>query len=224
MPLPGFALRRTRTARGAVPTSHSPFRRKPEHDIPAGGEFAGLGSLERIEGERDALTLRGVLDAFVDHVVRVQFMALDVALGDELLLALDLHGEVDVRGARLIRHGLDGAEDILAVRTGEESSEALEITIPLGGVAGLGVEVSALVIGLPDFDQGIAHRIAMFVEDATGQPSDLADGRRDAVVHDDEVVVRIERQLVGIERTLRLLRRACQRLGESARHREHRRP
>ena len=64
----------------------------------------------------------------------------------------------------------------------------------------------------------------MLVKDPTRQPGDLADRRRDAVVHDDEIVVGIERQLVGIERPLGLLRCARQRLGERARHREQRRP
>jgi hypothetical protein len=122
------------------------------------------------------------------------------------------------------RHGLDGAEDVFAVGPGEESSEALEVAVTLGCVAGLGVEIGAVIVGLPDLDQRISHRLAMLVEDASGQPGDLADGRRDAVVHDDQVVVGIERELVGIERTLGLLRRARQSLGESPRDREHRRP
>jgi hypothetical protein len=52
--------------------------------------------------------------------------------------------------------------------------------------------------------------------------SDLADRRRERVVEDDEIVVRIEREMVRIKWTFGLGRRAQQFLGESARHREER--
>ena len=151
-------------------------------------------------------------------------MALDITLGDELFLTFDSDGEVDVRCARPVGHGLDGAEHILAVGSSEESSEALEVTIPLGRIAGLGVEIGAVVVRLPNLDQSVTHGVAVFVEDATGQPSDLTDRWRDTVVQDDQVVIGIERQLVGIKRPLGLLRRARQRLGERAGDREQRRP
>ena len=71
-----------------------------------------------------------------------------------------------------------------------------------------GVQVRAVVVGLPDLDQGVAQRIAVGVEYATDQVRHLANGRRDRVVDDQQVVVGVERQLVGIERTLGLQRRA----------------
>ena len=151
-------------------------------------------------------------------------MALNIALGDELLLALDADGQVNVRGTRLIGHRADGPKKILARRTGEEASEALEVTVALRGVTRPSVDVGAVVIGLPNLDEGIAHRLAFFVEDATTQPRDGADRWGDPVIHDDEVVIRIERELVRIERTLRLLRRPRERFGESSGHSEQRRP
>lgn len=84
------------------------------------------------------------------------------------------------------------------------------------------MDIGAVVIGLPDLDQRITYRVAVFVEDATGQPSDLADRGRDAVIHDNQIIIGIERQMIGVERSLGLLRRARQCLSESARHREQR--
>ena len=63
----------------------------------------------------------------------------------------------------------------------------------------------------------------MLVEDAAAEPGDLADRGRHAVVHDDEVVVGIERELIRVERPHGLLRRARQSLGEGSRDGEHRR-
>ena len=54
------------------------------------------------------------------------------------------------------------------------------------------------------------------VEDAAGEVRDLTDGRRDAVVDDQQIVVGIERQLVGIKRPFRLGRRQGECLGERA--------
>ena len=45
---------------------------------------------------------------------------------------------------------------------------------------------------------------------------DLANRGRDVVVDDDQVVIRIERQMIGIERPLGLRRRERERFGEAA--------
>jgi hypothetical protein len=73
---------------------------------------------------------------------------------------------------------------------------------------------------MPDLDDGIANRIAFEVEDAAAQVRDLADGRRDGAVDDEQVVVRVERHLVGVERPLGLGGCAGEFLGEQARRGE----
>ena len=78
------------------------------------------------------------------------------------------------------------------------------------------VQIHAVAVDLPDFDERVAERIAGRIEDAAGQVRDLADARRDAVVDDEQIVVGIERQLVGIERPFGLGRREGERLGERA--------
>ena len=103
--------------------------------------------------------------------------------------------------------GLDRAEVVFAGRAGQEPAEALEVRVALvAALVAVGVEVDAVGVALPDLDDGVADRVALGVEDAAGQVRDLADGRRDGVVDDDQVVVGVERQLVGVERPLGLAR------------------
>jgi hypothetical protein len=85
------------------------------------------------------------------------------------------------------------------------------------------VNVGPLAVHLPDLDDGVAHRIPLGIEDPPGQVRDLADGGRDGVVDDEQVVVGVQRELVRVERPLGLPRRADQLLGEQAARREGRR-
>src|SRR5262245_66094152 len=78
------------------------------------------------------------------------------------------------------------------------------------------MQVDALTVALPDFDESVLHRAAAGVEDAAGEVRDLADGGRDAVVDDDQVVVGVERELVRVEGALGLRRRAREFVGEGA--------
>jgi hypothetical protein len=62
------------------------------------------------------------------------------------------------------------------------------------------VDVGAVVIGLPDFDDGIPYRIAGAVEDAPAEPGDGTRGGCDGVVDDKQIVIAIERKSIGIVR------------------------
>src|SRR5438093_8211897 len=115
-----------------------------------------------------------------------------------------------------IGNRLDGAEYILAGGTGEEAAETLEVCITLLAVAAPTVDIGSIVVALPDFNQRIANRIAVRVEYASAQPGDLAHGGRHAVVDDNQVIVCVERQVVGVERPFGLLRRANEFLGKCA--------
>ena len=55
-------------------------------------------------------------------------------------------------------------------------------------------------VHLPDFDEGVSHGLPGHREHAAGQVRHLPDGRRDRVVDDQQVVVGVQRHLVGIER------------------------
>ena len=76
------------------------------------------------------------------------------------------------------------------------------------------MQVRPVVVALPDFDERVADRRALHVEDLAREVGDGADGGGDRVVDDDQVVVGVERQLVGVERPLGLIGRLRQRLGE----------
>src|SRR5262245_10223537 len=131
---------------------------------------------------------------------------------------------MDVWRAAGVWYRLDGAEVVFAGRSGQEATEALKILVALLLLAaGIScVDVHTLVVALPDFDEGVAHRITLGVEDAARQMRDLADGRGDRVVDDEQVVVGVERQFVGVEWSLGLRWRAdpCQFLGEQTTSRE----
>ena len=136
------------------------FRREAQHDVEARREFANAGTLERDERDGDRLPRLLILDALINTITLVAGLALDVTLRNQLLAAFHLDRVMNVRGASRIRHRLDGAEEILAGRAGEEASEALEIGIAFLAVAAPGMEVGSVVVALPDFDQRIADRPA----------------------------------------------------------------
>src|SRR5207247_8510414 len=77
-------------------------------------------------------------------------------------------------------------------------------------------QVNSVVVNLPDLDQHVADRIAPGVEDAPAEVRDLTDRGCNAIIDDDEVVVGIERQVVGIKRPVRLTRRERELFGEEA--------
>lgn len=78
------------------------------------------------------------------------------------------------------------------------------------------MQVDAVMVDLPDVHHRIPDRLAGGGEQAATEVRDRADGRRERVVHHDQVVVGIERQLCRIERALRLSRRQHELFGEDA--------
>ncbi|MFM1944907.1 MAG: hypothetical protein RI897_3889 [Verrucomicrobiota bacterium] len=143
--------------------------------------------------------MAGIADITEDGVGGVEFVALDVALGGEEVLGFAADLKVDVWGAAGVGDGFDGAEVVFPGRAGEEASVALEVSVAFGLVAVLGVAVDAIPVGLPDFDQGIPDGVAAVVEEATAEVGDLADGGGEGIVEDEEVVVGIEGEAIGVE-------------------------
>ena len=90
---------------------------------------------------------------------------------------------MDVRRAAGVRHGLHGAEVVLAAGAGEEAAEALEVRVAISfalAEAIAGVQVDAVAVDLPDFDDHIPQRIAVGIEHAAREVRDLADRRRES--------------------------------------------
>src|SRR6266511_1209991 len=138
--------------------SSSCLRRNAHHDVEPGREFAEARAFERDERDSNGLPRLLVFDPLINAVLLVSRMALDVTLGDQFLAALQLDRVVNVGCASRIGHRLDGPEQILTSRTGQEAAEALEILVPILAVAGLAVQVGAVVVALPDFNQRVANR------------------------------------------------------------------
>src|SRR6185437_11774274 len=198
--------------------------RSPEHDVEAGGKLADLRFLDGFEIDDHRLASFLVANAAQDAVALVRRLALDVALGGELLLAFSLDGEMNVPRATGIERRFDRAKVILARRAGQKTAEALEVLVERLAVAAARVQVDPVVVDLPDFDQGIAKGFAARVQDSPAEVRDLADGRRDFVVDDQQIVVGIERQLVRIKGPFGLRRGQRQLFGEGAASGEASRP
>ena len=111
-------------------------------------------------------------------------------------------------------HWLDGPEVILAGRAGQESPEALEVRVVLGLRVDVRLEVDAVTVALPEFDDRVANRVAMGVEDPAAQMRHVPHGGSDGIVDDEQVIVGIERQLGRVIWPFLDARRAGQFLGE----------
>src|SRR5262245_59327978 len=83
------------------------------------------------------------------------------------------------------------------------------------------MKIRPVVVTLPNLYERPADRISLRVQHTAGQMSNLTHGRRDVVVDNDQIIIRVERQLVWVKRTLHLSRRDCQFVGKCAANREH---
>ena len=83
------------------------------------------------------------------------------------------------------------------------------------------MKIDAVIVYLPDLDDGILDGRAARVQDAAGEVGNVAHGRRDRIIDDDQVIVGIERQLVRIEGPLGQAGGARKLFGEGARYEKH---
>ncbi len=144
-------------------------------------------------------------------------MALDVALCREDTFPCYAHGDMNVRCASGIGSRLDAAEVVIACRAGEKTTVALEVGIASSSAAAAAVNVVPVAVGLPDFDDGIPDGAAGGALYRSAQVRDFTNGGSDLIVDENEIVVGIERKLIGVERPLGLTWRFDQSLRESAR-------
>ncbi len=79
-----------------------------------------------------------------------------------------LTAEMNVGRAAGIVDGFDGAEIVAAVGGGKETAITLEILVALVLVVVVRVQVNAVSIDLPDFDEGVANRFARGAKNAAG--------------------------------------------------------
>ena len=107
---------------------------------------------------------------------------------------------------------------VKARRLGMETPEALEISVLfIGRAATLAMQINTLRIALPNLHDRSANRRAVRPQDASAEIRHFAQGGSRGIVDDQQIVIRIERQMVGIKRPFSLLRRAeklfCKRAG-----------
>src|SRR2546430_8873292 len=76
------------------------------------------------------------------------------------------------------------------------------------------MNVSAGIVGLPDFHRGVPNRLSAQAQNASAEIRNLPDGWCDVVVDDEKVIVGVEWQRRRIVRTFCLLRRCSQHFGE----------
>jgi hypothetical protein len=173
-----------------------------EDDIELGSEFSGFGIRDRFE--RDHEVLDWFSEALDEAVFCVSLIARDEALGGEVAFVISVDGEVDVRSARSVGNGLDGAEIVTSIAAGHEASKALEVVVALwpGQATVLAVDVGALVVDLPDFNAGIGDGIAFYIGDLAMKVGDGSDSGIDGIVDAQQVVVGIEGKLVRVKRAL----------------------
>jgi hypothetical protein len=65
------------------------------------------------------------------------------------------------------------------------------------------VVIDTLAIALPNFNDGVWDWIALTIQNATTQPSDLAHSGGQLIIDDDQIVIRIKGQLIRVKRPFR---------------------
>jgi len=100
-----------------------------------GGQFTGSGPGYRCKIDRNRCPRFLLPDALVDAVSIVCRLAFDVALGGEQFFALGPDFIVDMRAAPSVGDGFNRAKEIFPAAAGKETAEALEIDVPLIGIA-----------------------------------------------------------------------------------------
>lgn len=205
-----------------MPTFLWVLGRQADGDVELGGELARFGALNRAERDHYGLTLAIIANAAQNSVAFIHFVPFDVTLSREEALVSLTDGHVNMRSPARIGNRFDGAEVVAAFQIGHEPAIALEVAIFLTRfpVCSTGVDVVAKAIHLPDLDQSILDRLPVDVPHGAGEMRDLADCRGDAVIDDEQVVVRIQRILVWIIRAFCLARRLGQRFRKGAWHGE----
>src|SRR5262245_10616830 len=80
------------------------------------------------------------------------------------------------------------------------------------------MQIDSVAINLPDLDHSVSNRTSLGIEQLASEMRDLSNRRRNAVVDDDQIVVRIEREPVRIKRPFRLPWSQRKRFGKCASH------
>lgn len=100
--------------------------RGAEHDVQPRCEHPCRCASERDKIHSHRLACLIVTNAVAEHVLFVAWVPSDIGLRRRQLATVDADLRVNVRRASRVRHGLDGAEEILAAAGREKAAVALE--------------------------------------------------------------------------------------------------
>lgn len=116
---------------------------------------------------------------------------------------------MDMRRPPRIRHRLDRPKIILPRRRRQKPPIPLKILIPLPRlpVEPMRMNIRPLMIHLPNLNQRIPHRLPTRIEHAPAQMRHLSHRRRNRIIHNQQIIIRIQRQPIRIKWPLRQLRR-----------------
>jgi hypothetical protein len=144
-------------------------------------------------------------------------VAFDITLSRQELPTATFDFEMNVGAPSGILNRFYGPKIIFSRRAGQKPTEALEIRITAGVLIAT-MEINAVSIRFPDLNVRIANRIPFSVKDTAGQMCNFADGWRYAAIHNNQIVVGIEWEMVGIKGSFGLCGRAHQLFSKEAGH------
>src|SRR3990172_4907113 len=143
-----------------------------------------------------------------------QWIALEVDLGGQRLLAAQSHFYVDVTRPTFVGERQDGSKGPPTVRVGERLPVPLEVLVPRLEVGGIGVQVDTLAVDLPYLDRCTFDGIPVFEQEHAFDDQHLSPGRPGSTFHYGQVRIPVEWFVGWIERPLGLGGGDCQvRLG-----------
>lgn len=197
-------------------------RRLPHHDVPRCREF--LRVCVFLEFPDDARPLHRIPHAIQHHVIRIPRLTGKHELRRKPpRLSRPRHGEMEMPCSPRVQARLDGPEPPSAIAGGLKFPVSLEMRIPLSVLHSPRVDVASQRVRLPQLYQRAFDGRAVFIQHPPAHVGHDAHGWRYVIGDVDEVIVLVERQMVGIVRSFRDAWRQHQRLGEGARRPKARR-
>ena len=146
-----------------------------------------------------------ITETFDQSVFGVSIVPMDKTLGCQRAFVATIDGDMDMRSPRSIGNRLDRSKIITSVAPGHEAPEALEIGIALrsGEPSVFRVDIRAFIICLPNLNARVGNRIAFQIRHLAMKMGDRSHGWRDPIVDSQKIIIRIQRKLVRIKRSLR---------------------
>ena len=161
-----------------------------------------------------------ITKTFDQSVFGISFVPIDKTLGRQRAFVATIDGDMDMRSPRSIGNRLDRSKIITSVAPGHETPEALEISIALrsGEPSVFRMNIRAFMIYLPNLNPRVGNRIAFQIRHLAIKMSDRSHRWSDPIVDSQKIIIRIQRKLVRIKRSLRHGRSFGKRFSKNSGH------